>query len=101
MPLRLCIKRHLTVALPLMAMTTYAQAGIFSSKICSVFNSVADNSLYSVLTGIGLAGLLVAHSLDEGDNKVKTGAIRIGLAGIGLVNVQTLSNMVTGASWGC
>jgi hypothetical protein len=80
---------------------SFVQASIFGKQLCTIFTGVADNQMYSVLAGLGLAGLLVAHSLDEGDNKLKTSGIRIGLAATGLVNLQTLSTLVTGANWGC
>jgi hypothetical protein len=79
----------------------YAHASIFGPKICSAFNKIAGNDLYSVLAGLGMAGLFVTHALDEGDNKVKTASIKIGLAATGLVNLQDLSQLVTGSTWGC
>lgn len=78
-----------------------AHASILAPKVCNVFKTVAGNDLYSIGAGVGLAGLLWAHSLDEGDNKLKTSAIRIGIAGLGLVNLQTIIETATGTPWGC
>lgn len=93
--------RDYGLGLALGAFAVNAHASMFATQLCRAFHGVADSTLYSVLAGFGLAGLLVANSLDEGDNKIKTAAIRIGIAVTGLVNLETLSVLFTGAPWGC
>lgn len=89
------------VGLSLGAMTSYAHASILAPKVCQVFKQVAGNDLYSIAAGVGGVGLLIANAMDEGDNKLKTSALRIGLAAAGLVNIETISSFVTGSPWGC
>lgn len=93
--------RDYVVGLSLGAMTSYAHASILAPKVCQVFRNVAGNDLYSIACGVGGVGLLIANAMDEGDNKLKTSALRIGLAGAGLVNLETISSYVTGSPWGC
>jgi hypothetical protein len=93
--------RHYAVGLALGCVTLNAQATILAPALCRAFHQIAGNDLYSIAAGAGLVGLLIAHSMDEGDNKLKTAVLRIGLATTALVNVQTVTSYFTGTSWGC
>lgn len=95
------IKRDVAVGLYLVLMTGYVQATILAPKVCQLFRQIAGNDLYSILAGVGGAGLLVANMVDEGDNKLKTRAMQIGLVTVGALNLENLTTMVTGAPWGC
>lgn len=79
----------------------YANASIFGTKLCNIYNGIADNSLYSMLAGIGLGGIMWANAVDEGGNETKTKALRVALAATGLVSLPFLSNLITGSTWGC
>lgn len=100
-PPRLTRWRDYAVGLALGLCASYANATILAPRICSAFRQLAGNDLYSILAGVGLAGLLYANSLDEGDNKVKTSAIRIGIATTGLINLENITTLFTGTPWGC
>lgn len=90
-----------TLGLGLAGIAEYANASILGPKLCLVFNTVAGNDLYSIAAGVGLVALLIANAVNEGDNKAKTAALRIVTAGTLLINLQTLSTLITGSTWGC
>lgn len=78
-----------------------AHASILGPKVCTIFKTIAGNDLYSIAAGIGFLGLLAANVMDEGGNTVKTAALRIAAAATLLVNLQTVTEVLTGAPWGC
>lgn len=101
LPLQYARARDYGMGLVLGTYVSMAHASILAPKVCGIFKQVAGNDLYSIAAGIGGAGLLVANSMNEGDNKVKTATLRIGIAGAALVNLENLSTLVTGSPWGC
>jgi hypothetical protein len=80
---------------------TAANASMIAAPVCRVFRQIAGNDLYSILAGIGGVGILAANAVDEGDKKMKTGLLRIGLVTAGALNIENLSTIVTGTPWGC
>lgn len=78
-----------------------ASASILAPKVCTVFRQVAGNDLYSILAGVGGAALLAANMMDEGNNKLKSGALRIGLVTAAVINLESITTIVTGQPWGC
>ncbi|AEV26929.1 hypothetical protein Dsui_2578 [Azospira oryzae PS] len=81
--------------------TSYVQASILAPVICKGFKTLAGNDLYSIAAGVGGAGLLIANAMDEGDNKLKTGALRIAGVTAVAINLESITTMVTGTPWGC
>lgn len=94
-------ERAITGLMLMLFVANTASASLLAAPICKVFKQLFGNDLVAIAAGIGGAGLLIANAMDEGDNKLKTGALRIGAAAAALVNLETISAMVTGTPWGC